>query len=153
MTGRQEYNRTKDRQRTLDKYMINSSAFRNFDTNMTGGQEYARQRTLDKYRITKIIKTNKAPFSTIIYFFLSFGQLASQLHSPHSKVIICCSSLCVSVTTTQPVMLNLLNYVGCLVVNAFQRKCSTSKYSFFDPHGPFGRVQKIKDAQIQVLYS
>jgi hypothetical protein len=31
MTGRQEYDRTKDRQRILDEYMIDSSAFRNYD--------------------------------------------------------------------------------------------------------------------------
>ncbi len=55
MTGRQEYDRTKDRQRTVDEYMVNNSAFRNNNrNNMTGRQDDrqdARQRSLDKYMI------------------------------------------------------------------------------------------------------
>jgi hypothetical protein len=54
MTGRQEYDRTKDRQRILDEYMIDRSAFCKYDR-MTGRQEYDRtkdrQRILDEYMI------------------------------------------------------------------------------------------------------
>jgi hypothetical protein len=50
MTGRQEYDRTKDRQRILGKYMIEWQ-----DDRMTGRQEYDRtkdrQRILGKYMI------------------------------------------------------------------------------------------------------